>query len=280
MASPILITRENLIAQNQFKITFPTTTNLSEYECALSSGYVYFSWFSISSALNNNKFELKIPTLAGHDTKILTIPDGSYNISDLDNYLKFWFIENGYYITEDATGENVYYASFNLSPTDYSVNFTTTPLPTSLPADYTSGGMTFPTTAKHIQLTIYSDNDFKDIVGYNAGQYPNSATHSGFYTKTSDYVPQVNPINAVQVRLSCLYNPLSFNNQLLTLFTNTARFGSLINIADNESHFVDCNGWHKEVILSFYDQKGRPLGLIDPNVAIKLLFRKKQINNI
>lgn len=279
MSSPVLITRENRVAQNQFKLDFPSTVNLNEYECGLASGYLYFSWYSISASLNNNKFQLTVPTSTTPATYTITIPDGSYNISDLNNYLQFWFIQNGIYITSDADGTNTFYASFQLSPTSYSVQFITTPLPTSLPADFTSGGMTFPVSAnQHIQLTILSNNDFKDIIGYNAGTYPTSATNTGAKTKDSDYTPNVNPIQAVQIRLSVLSNELSSNNQLLSVFTNNARFGGLIDISNNETHFVKCAGIHREVVLSLYDQLGRPLQLLDPNVAIKLLFRKIKSN--
>jgi hypothetical protein len=69
--------------------------------------------------------------------------------------------------------------------------------------------------------------------------------------------------------------PLNKNN-VLSVFTNTARFGGLIDISNQETHYISCSGTYKEITLSLYDQLGRPLQLLDPNVAIKLIFRKKK----
>lgn len=279
MSAPILITSENYVSSNQFKFSFPRTVDLNEYECGLSTSYIYYSWYNISAKFNNNKFTLTVPTSTTPATYNITIPNGAYNISDLNNYLQYFLIENGLYITNDTTGENTYYCAFALSQTAYAVQFITTALPTSLPTGYTSGSMTFPASpSKSYQITILSTNDFKDIIGFTAGQYPSSSTISGStYTKESDVAPNVNPISAVQVRLSCLYNPLSSNTQLLTVFTNTVPFGALIPISNNETDYVQCQGVQKEVVLSLYDQLGRPLELLDKNLVIKLLFRKKKL---
>jgi hypothetical protein len=197
-------------------------------------------------------------------------------VQDLNNFLQYWFVQNGIYLINNTDGTYLYYASFQLSPTSYSIQYISKALPTSLPSGFTSGGMTFPASSNQsIQLTILSNNQFNEILGYNQGTYPSSPTISSTYTKDSDMVPNVNPINAVQMRLSCLYNEFSSNSQLLHLFTNSARFGALIDISTNSVDYVNCQGVHREVILSLYDQLGRPLDLLDPNVAIKLLFRKR-----
>jgi hypothetical protein len=276
MASPVLITRQNRISSNQFVIKFPSTIDLNGYECGISSGYIYYSWYSISSALNNNRLQLTVPSSSGSTTYDITVPDGAYNVTDLNNFLQYWFVQNGIYLKNNTDGTYLYYASFQLSPTSYSIQFITTALPTSLPSGFTSGGMTFPASSNQsIQLTILSNNQFNEILGYNVGTYPPAPTISSTYTKDSDIVPNVNPIQAVQIRLSCLYNEFSANNQLLHVFTNSVRFGALIDISTNSVDYVNCQGIYREVILSLYDQKGRPLVLLDPNVAIKLLFRKR-----
>ena len=45
----------------------------------------YYTWKSIKSEHNNNKFKISAPTL--YDT--FDLPDGSYSISDIQDYFEF-----------------------------------------------------------------------------------------------------------------------------------------------------------------------------------------------
>jgi hypothetical protein len=279
MSFPVVFNSTNYVNQNTYKMQLSTTTDLSEYEVAIGQMYLYYSWYNINaSPLNNNRYTLTIPKNGGSDTLNIVIPDGAYNITDLNNQLQYQLIQGGYYITNNTTGTNTYYCNFALSPTSYSVQFTTYPMPTSLPTGYTSGGMTFPASSnQHYQLTISSTNNFKDIIGYNPGTYPSSATNVGTQTKNSDYTPNVNPVSSVQVRLSCVYNILSSNTQLIHLFTNQgSSIGQIIDASPSFEQFTPCVGQHRELTVTFYDQNGYVLNILDKNLIIKLLFRKKQ----
>jgi hypothetical protein len=277
MSFPIIINSTNNTSPNTFKVNLSNSTNLSNYHVAIGSAFIYNSWYNInSSPLNNNKYTLTIPTSGASASLIVTIPNGAYNIDDLNDQLQYTLIQNGYYIYNSTTLLNTFYAAFVLSPTDYSVQFITTPMPTSLPAGYTSGGMTFPASVnQHYQLTISSTNNFGNIIGFSAGTYPTLPTNVGVKTTSSDYTPNVAPISAVQIRLSCIYNHLSSNSQLLHVFTtNNTSIGQLIDASPNELQYNPCTGSHKELTLSFYDQNGNVLNLIDTNLVIKLIFKR------
>ncbi len=280
MSFPVIINSTNYIGHNQFRISLPTTIDLNDYEVAVGSSFLYYSWYNINgSTLNNNKFTLTIPTSTTPLVLNIVIPDGLYQIKDLNNYLQYVLIQNGLYITNNTTSVNTYYAAFALSPTSYAVQFNTTALPTSLPSGYTSGGMTFPVSANQsYQLTVLSTNNLKDILGMSAGTYPSSATISGStYTYNSDYTPNVSPISAIQMRLSCCYNPFSANSQLIHVFaSNGATVGSTIDASPIQLQYVPTIGSHRELTLSFYDQLGRVLQLLDPNIIVKLIFRRQK----
>lgn len=279
MSFPIVVNSTNWVSGNTYKVQLSSTIDLNDYAVSVGQAFVYYSWYNINAApLNNNKFTLTIPKNGGSDTLNIVIPDGAYNIDDLNNFLQYTLIQGGYFIYNTTSLVNTYYASFSISPTSYAVQFNTTPMPTSLPAGYTSGGMTFPASAnQHYQLTVLSTNNFDDIIGFNAGTYPTSATNAGTQTKSSDYTPNVNPISAVQMRLSCIYNPFSSNSQLLHVFTNRGTsIGEVIDASPNYEQFVPCIGAHREITLSFYDQNGYILNILDKNLTIKLVFRKNQ----
>ena len=46
---------------------------------------IYYSWKNINSEYNNNKFKISAPTW--NDT--FDLPDGSYSISDIQDYFEF-----------------------------------------------------------------------------------------------------------------------------------------------------------------------------------------------
>ena len=280
MSFPIIINSTNYATANSYKVNLANTVDLNKFDVSVGSAYIYYSWYNINAnPLNNNKFTLTIPRSGGSDTLNITIPDGSYNIADLNNYLQYLLLQNQYYIYNTTSLVNTYYVAFVISPTSYAVQLITTPLPTSLPAGYTSGGMTFPSSSnQHYQLTIASTNNFKDIIGFNAGTYPTVATNVGTQTKLSDYTPNVNPVSTVQMRLSCVYNPFSSNSQLIHVFNNKgATIGSIIDASPIQLQYVPCIGSHKELTLSFYDQNGYVLNILDKNLVVKLIFKPKNI---
>ena len=52
---------------------------------ALASLSIYYTWKNVKSIYNNNKFKISVPTW--NDT--FDLPDGSYNISEIQDYTKY-----------------------------------------------------------------------------------------------------------------------------------------------------------------------------------------------
>jgi hypothetical protein len=298
MSFPVLISSANYQGGNLFKVSFPNIIDLNDFEASISELFIYYSWYNISAAANNNSFQITIP-LATPVTATLTLPDGAYNISTINNYFQYWCIQNGYYLQNPTTLQYYYFGTFQVSPQSYQVQFITTALPSS------SGGTDstvtpqlgsyvglssystvivgsgfhnlWPTTANQsMQLTISSTNTFGAIIGFVAGTFPTSPTISGTTnTVSSTLTPNVNPVSTVQCRLSCLYNQFSSNSQLLHVFTNQGvGIGSMINASPQFLQGVPCSGSHKDLYFSFYDVLGNPLQLLDSNICVKLDFIK------
>lgn len=280
MSFPILISSQNYVAGNQFAIDLPASVDLSQYEAAVDTMFIYYSWYNISAAVGNNTFSLTIPSKG---TFLITLPDGAYNISTLNNYLQFWFISNGYFITNNTTGVNTYYAAFQLSPQSYKVQFITTALPTSTPAGFTAGFgfSTWGGTANQsMQLTLTATQGLRSIIGFVAGSFPPAPTIAGTtYTAESTVVPNVNPQSSIQCRLNCLYNTFSSNTSLLHVFSNNATsIGALIDASPPSPSYVPCQGIWNQLTFSLFDQSGNPLQFLDTNITVKLVFRAKRAN--
>ena len=52
---------------------------------ALANLSIYYTWKNVKSTYNNNKFKILAPTW----NETFDLPDGSYNISEIQNYIEY-----------------------------------------------------------------------------------------------------------------------------------------------------------------------------------------------
>ena len=64
---------------------------------ALSNLCIYYTWNNIKSSYNNNKFKMSALTW----NEEFTLPDGSYSISDIQDYFEYIFKKHGEKISKD-----------------------------------------------------------------------------------------------------------------------------------------------------------------------------------
>ena len=72
---------------HRFKLDLTDKRNLKNptKNIALANLSIYYTWKNIKSKYNNNKFKISAPTW--NDT--FDLPDGSYSISDIQDYFEF-----------------------------------------------------------------------------------------------------------------------------------------------------------------------------------------------
>ena len=72
---------------HRFKLTLTDKLNLKNpnNKMALANLSIYYTWKKVRSKYNNNKFKISAPTW--NDT--FDLPDGSYSISDIQDYFEF-----------------------------------------------------------------------------------------------------------------------------------------------------------------------------------------------
>ena len=58
---------------------------------ALSNLSIYYTWKNIKSSYNNNKFKISAPTWNGK----FELPDGSYSVSDIQDYFEYVLKRDG-----------------------------------------------------------------------------------------------------------------------------------------------------------------------------------------
>lgn len=271
---PVNSIHQDPYVKSKYYFPFPSSRDMAGAKVGLKSVSIYNSWNNIDPLYNNQQFSIIFPSGAGNTTLNITIPAGIYTVDDLNNYLRDYFISQNLYITNTSTTDITVYAQFQQNGTAYSIDFVSFPLPTSLPAGFTSaGGISWPTTVRGPQIVI-STNNFRTITGYNAGTYP-AAQQSSIYTKQSDNVPVISPVQSVNLTCDAVLNLFSSNSSIIHSFTSkTAGSGQLIDSSPNEVSFIDCSSGAREgITFQFTDQLGRPLQLKDGDVNINVLIQ-------
>ena len=72
---------------NRFKYDLIDKLDLknSNKNMALVNLSIYYTWKNVKSTYNNNKFKISAPTW----NEIFELPDGSYNISEIQDYIEY-----------------------------------------------------------------------------------------------------------------------------------------------------------------------------------------------
>ena len=68
-----------------FKLTDKLDLKRGQKSVALSNLSIYYTWKNIKSSYNDNKFKISAPTWSDESE----LPDGSYSISDIQDYFEY-----------------------------------------------------------------------------------------------------------------------------------------------------------------------------------------------
>ena len=160
-------------------------------------------------------------------------------------------------------------------------------VPRSLPTGYTApsnwiGYSTF-TSDRTPYIQFASTNLFNVYLGFNTGIYPPTATTAGYTTNDSQLSNNLPPIgsyvNSIIVHCSLVNNRVSSPSDILDAFQITyTTFGANINFTPAIEKYVKLSrGTYSNMIIYFTDQNNNPITLLDPNILITLLFKKKKL---
>lgn len=271
----IIVNKSHHTANNNFVYKFGRNVDFSKMSIALGSVSMFYSWRNITAAKNNNTFSIIHPNgAASNATLAITIPDGGYELVDLNNYLRWYLISNGYYLQNTNTGEQTVYAEFRLNASTYSIEFVSYPLPTTLPTGYTAGSAlsTLPTTTRAPQLVVPA-TEFTTLTGFAAATYP-STQQTTLTTTSSTSVPVLSDVINVLLSADVISNPYSNNSFIIHAISpaNTG-YGHLITDSPNQLSYMKCQACNRDQItFSFTDQNMLPLQMIDFDITIKILL--------
>lgn len=285
---------ENNGNNNTLVYNFPNSISLNNKYVAVSQVVMYYAWFNVMSMYANNKFSYTWTVGNTTTTYDVNIPDGLYNISDINNYLQYVMISNGHYLITPG-GDNVYYAEMLVNPNRYAIQINTFLVPSSLPTGYVqpSNFAGFPTTPQNPVITINSK--LNEIIGYSYGFTTNnnlnnayippianvsnnyvSKDNKGTLSYLSNTNPDVQPNSSIYISISNINNPYTQPSSIIYAITPKVGIGELI--TETPPNFMwnkMTDGTYSSLRITLLGINKQPIQMKDKNMTILLTIRDK-----
>lgn len=277
----LILSQKNVVAGTNntvFEYNFPGGgIGLKPHsKIALASITMYNSTPNISAANQNNTYQYR---WIDGQVRTVTMPDGFYEISDMNNFLHQTMLNNGHYLTEVSTNNAVWFLTFSVNTSTYKIDLISYPMDSAtyvVPGSYTvptaSPPWTVPAVSANPQFII-PNTLFDNVIGFAAGTYPAASNNTVITTSSSTFAPQVNPLSSYLVKCNLVNNPYGIPNSLIYSFPPSGGFGQQFVVAPNEYSFIDTqDGYYNSMRIEITDQNDRPVIILDSNINILVVL--------
>ena len=201
------------------KLTNKLDLRIGEKIIALFNVYIYYTWKNIKSSYNNNKFKISAPTWNDK----FELPDGSYSVSDIQDYFEYILKKHG----EDIDKPSV---QIYVNKTENRITF-------KIKNGYNLELLS-PETMKLLEST--KNKITKDKNGKN--------------------VPHLEITEVVLVHCDIVNNDYQQDSRVLYTFVSNKPFGSLLEMSPENHIFLKTfNSEYDEIKTWFTDQNSQPL---------------------
>ena len=214
------------------KLTDKLDLRRGQKTVALSNLSIYYTWKNVKSSYNNNKFKISAPTW----NEEFELPDGSYSISDIQDYFEYIFKKHSQ--SDDNPTTRMY-----INRTENRTTF-------KIKSGY------------YLELLTPETMNL-------LGRTENKITKD----KNSENVPHLEVVELVLVHCSLANDDYQQNSRILFTFVPNKSFGSLLEISPtNHVFFKTFNSEFQEVKIWFTDQTSKPLEL-EHKINITLIIK-------
>ncbi len=289
----LILNQTNIVPDgfnNKLVYRFPNSVTFKNQEIAFASATMYFSWENINISYQNNTFTYNWINGGGvATTYTVTIPNGTWEISAINAYLQYVFIQNGHYLV-NGSGDNVYYAEFLVNPERYAIQINTFLFPTALPAGWSNpAAVPFPPQSFNPIITLPAK--FNEIMGYVVGFATNQNLNNAYVPPVSQFVsklangtlsyisttfPNVQPNSSILFSISNIDNSYATPSSILYTLTPSVSVGQVISERVPEFAWLPLiNGTTSELRLTILGTDLNPIQLKDPQITIVLVIKDK-----
>ena len=197
---------------------------------------IYYTWKNVKSVYNNNKFKISAPTW----NETFDLPDGSYNISEIQDYIEYIIKKH------ETIGENapiLIYANTINNTIVFKIK----------------SGYKLELLSKETMKLLGSTKDIIDA------------------DKNSENVPKLENVEVVLGHCNLVNNAYQQHSRVLFTFVPTKQYGQLISISPKSLIFLKTmNSESSEIEVWFTDQNNNALE-IEKNVNISLIINTSYV---
>ena len=192
---------------------------------------IYYTWKNVKSTYNNNKFKISAATW----NETFDLPDGSYNISEIQDYIEYIIKKH------ETIGENA---------------------PILIYANTTNSRIVFKIKSGY-KLELLSKETMK-LLG--------STSSIIDADENSENVPRLENVEVVLVHCNLVNRAYQQHSRILFTFVPTKQYGQLISISPHSLAFLKTmNTEFSEIEICFTDQNN-DASEIEDNVNISLII--------
>jgi hypothetical protein len=302
----IVLNQNNILQDgnnNTLIYKFPNSVTFSNSQIAIAQITMYYSWLNITNSLNNRTFTFNWVNTSGtnnYTTYTVTIPEGLYEITDINNFLQFVFINapslttsiinpvptRPFYLV-DSAGDNVYFVEWVVNPTAYAIQLNTYNVPTTLPTGWTNPGLTL-LGGQSFNPIVTTPTKFNEIVGFsstfssdqnqnNASPNPGTATAyklGSTFSYLSTITPQVQPNANLLVAISNIDNIYANPSSIIYSLAPSVSIGQLVVEKPPQFNWNTLlRGTYNELRIQFLGTDLQPIRIKDPNMTILLAIK-------
>jgi len=270
--SSIIITESSPNQEGVFEKQFPKTIELTgEEQIGVQNFSIYYSIDNISSNFNNNS----ISYIFNGQTFTINFPDGYYQMSDINSYIKLSMKTAGHYLLDNLNKE-IYFFKIQTNSVYYTNTLTLDIIPSVLPVGW-SNPANMVLTGQTMQLNVNNSN-FGKILGFSNGIYPAAPSNTQFQIN-SDKTPEITPVSFVYVHCDFV-NDTRFDNStsdvISQIIITSAQRGGLYSLNPQTITFFPVQGGrYSKIRIRLTDQNNKPLVIRDKSaILIALLLRE------
>ena len=274
--SNIILNSSNIVnlnqGNNQLVFKFPSSVKLSNHAIAVSSISMFYSWFNISTSLGNNTFSYTWSTGTATTTYPITIPDGIWEISDINGYLQNVMISNGHYST-DASGNFIYYLEMVVNPVEYGVQLNSFVVLAIAPTGIT---YQFPTPTQNFNPQFIIPAKFNSIIGFSPNTTLPVTTYIGNDNLSflSTQSPEVQPNPVIYLTSTGINNPYIIPNSIIYSISPNVAVGEQISEKPPQLIFNKIlEGTYDRFTFALLGTNFAPINIKDSNMTFVLEIR-------
>lgn len=213
---------------NVLRLSLTTDLKLDNL-ISLSQCSIYYNWKNFKREFDNT--ECSYTDLATSVTYNITIPDGSYSIVDLNNFIHHHMTLNSHNNADGSFDINVY-------------------------ANHVYNRVTISVSNK---FQFFMSDGLLETLGFDRSQ--NNITNNEI---NGSLVPRIERVDTVLIHCNLVDNRVTHNSQILHAFVPNDSYGNLLSVTPNYPQNRFCrNASFNYVEVIFTDQDEKPLDIED-----------------